>query len=122
MGVPRGTGARFEGNVTAAHTCRVASLEHRVHADGAGKIGFGPLPEGRDPLRLMSIVSLRSVTSVTSSRCAMTGPEPTSQAIPPEAPSRDLRVSLRPIDCDSCPFIAPSRCVARIGCPLCALI
>jgi len=90
MGVPRGTGTRLEGDVTAAHTWRVANPEHRVYADGAGKQASGPLPEGRDPLRLISIVTLRSVMSVTSSRCAMTGPEPISQAIP----SRDLRVSL----------------------------
>src|SRR5262245_3807897 len=41
MGVPRGTGARLEGDVTAAHTWWVANLEHWVYADGAGKIGFG---------------------------------------------------------------------------------
>ena len=42
MGVPCGTGARLEGDVTAAHTWRIANLEHGVDADGAGKIGFGP--------------------------------------------------------------------------------
>ena len=41
MGVPRGTGARFECDVTAAHTRGITSLEYRVYADGAGKIGCG---------------------------------------------------------------------------------
>src|SRR6266478_199572 len=30
--------------------------KHRVHADRAGEIGLGPLLEGREPLRLISIV------------------------------------------------------------------
>ena len=41
MGVPRGARARLEGDVTAAHARWVANLEHRVHANRAGEIGFG---------------------------------------------------------------------------------
>ena len=71
MGVPRGTGARLEGDVTAAHTRWVANLEHRVHADGAGKIGFGSFA-GR-PRSVAFDIHCLSPLCLRHRRCAMAG-------------------------------------------------
>ena len=48
----------------------LTNLEHRVHTNRTERYASGPLAEGRDPLRLKSIIFLHSVASV-SSRCAM---------------------------------------------------
>src|SRR5882724_10875869 len=41
MGMPSGTCARLEGDVTSADAYRVAHLKHRVHADRTGEPRLG---------------------------------------------------------------------------------
>jgi hypothetical protein len=71
------------------------------------------LVDGRDPLRLISIVSLRSVTWLTTNLWAMPGPEPSSNAMPPDAQSRHLRVSLQSIACTCRSMLHPVLLAAR---------
>ena len=68
--MPCGTGARLESDAGAKNACRICRLEQRIDADGAGEILFGPLRDGCEPLRLISIVCiLRLLTPQSNCDC-----------------------------------------------------
>ena len=58
MGVPGGTRAGLERDAGAATAGRIGRLEQRVDADRAVNQSAGPLADGCEPLRLMSMMAL----------------------------------------------------------------
>ena len=54
--VPCRPGAGLERDTCAKRACRIVCLEKGVNAHRAGKILGGPLPEGCEPLLLISIL------------------------------------------------------------------
>ena len=55
--MPGGTGSRLKGDAGTGNQGWVGRLKEGVDAYGAGKQVAGPLPEGWEPMRLISMTT-----------------------------------------------------------------